>query len=115
MTFGKARMLADRANGSFAKGVGAASTPSASKLDVIAVNARQVKATENGLVIRDLDTGAEESIPADTVILAVGFTPDRELYNAMQECDEVYAIGDCKEFHNVHSAVWDAFEVANHI
>ena len=74
-----------------------------------------VKATENGLVIRDLDTGAEESIPADTVILAVGFTPDRELYDAMQECDEVYAIGDCKEFHNVHSAVWDAFEVANHI
>ena len=74
-----------------------------------------VKATENGLVIRDLDTGAEESIPADTVILAVGFTPDRELYNAMQECDEVYAIGDCKEFHNVHSAVWGAFEVANHI
>ena len=74
-----------------------------------------VKATENGLVIRDLDTGAEESIPADTVILAIGFTPDRELYNAMQECDEVYAIGDCKEFHNVHSAVWDAFEVANHI
>ena len=74
-----------------------------------------VKAPENGLVIRDLDTGAEESIPADTVILAVGFTPDRELYNAMQECDEVYAIGDCKEFHNVHSAVWDAFEVANHI
>ena len=74
-----------------------------------------VKATENGLIIRDLDTGAEETIPADTVILAVGFTPDRELYNAMQECDEVYAIGDCKEFHNVHSAVWDAFEVANHI
>ena len=74
-----------------------------------------VKATENGLVIRDLDTGAEETIPADTVILAVGFTPDRELYNAMQECDEVYAIGDCKEFHNVHSAVWDAFEIANHI
>ena len=74
-----------------------------------------VTATENGLIIRDLDTGAEETIPADTVILAVGFTPDRELYNAMQECDEVYAIGDCKEFHNVHSAVWDAFEVANHI
>lgn len=74
-----------------------------------------VKTTENGLIIRDLDTGAEETIPADTVILAVGFTPDRELYNAMQECDEVYAIGDCKEFHNVHSAVWDAFEVANHI
>ena len=74
-----------------------------------------VKATENGLVIRDLDTGAEETIPAETVILAVGFTPDRELYNAMQECDEVYAIGDCKEFHNVHSAVWDAFEIANHI
>ena len=74
-----------------------------------------VKAAEDGLVIRNLDTGAEETIPADTVILAVGFTPDQELYNAMQECDEIYAIGDCKQFHNVHSAVWDAFEVANHI
>lgn len=74
-----------------------------------------VKTTEDSLVIRNLDTGAEETIPADTVILAVGFTPDQKLYNAMQECDEIYAIGDCKQFHNVHSAVWDAFEVANHI
>lgn len=74
-----------------------------------------VKATDTGLVIRNLDTDQEETIPADTIILAVGFTPDQELYDAMQEAEELYAIGDCKEFHNVHSAVWDAFEVANHI
>ena len=74
-----------------------------------------VKATDNGLVIRNLETNEEETIPADTIILAVGFTPDQELYDAMQESEELYAIGDCKEFHNVHSAVWDAFEVANHI
>ena len=30
-----------------------------------------------------------------TIILAVGFTPDRELYDAMQETGELYAIGDC--------------------
>lgn len=38
-----------------------------------------------------------------------------ELYDAMQETGELYTIGGCKEFRNVHSAVWDAFEVANHI
>lgn len=74
-----------------------------------------VKATEDGLIIRSLDDGHEETIPTDTIILAVGFKPDQELYDAMQEAPELYAIGDCREFHNVHSAVWDAFEVANHI
>lgn len=77
--------------------------------------ATAVKATEDGLIVRSLDDGHEETIPADTIILAVGFKPDRELYDAMQEAPELYAIGDCREFHNVHSAVWDAFEVANHI
>lgn len=33
----------------------------------------------------------------------------------MQDVPEIYAIGDCREFRNVHSAVWDAYEVANHI
>ena len=73
------------------------------------------KMTESGLVVRDLDTGREDTLPVDTVILAVGFTPDRELAEEVQDSRELYTIGDCREFHNVHSAIWDAFEVANHI
>ena len=74
-----------------------------------------VETTENGLLVRNLDTGAEEELLADTVILAVGFNPDRKLFETLQDAPELYAIGDCKEFHNIHSAIWDAFEVANHL
>lgn len=74
-----------------------------------------VNATNKGLIVRDMDSGEEREIPADTIILAVGFNSDQELFKALQNEPEVYAIGDCKEFHNVHSAVWDAFEVANHL
>ena len=59
------------------------------------------------------ETGCE--IPADTVILAVGFQPDAALLEEMRDAPELYAIGDCRQFKNVHQAVWDAFEVANHI
>ena len=74
-----------------------------------------VETSETGLMVRNLDTGAEEDILADTVILAVGFNPDRTLFEKMQDAAEIYAVGDCKEFRNIHSAIWDAFEVANHI
>ena len=74
-----------------------------------------VKTVDGGLVVKNLDTNEEQTIPADTVILAVGFTPDDELYQAMQDAPEIYEIGDCRQFKNVHQAVWDAYEVANHI
>ena len=71
--------------------------------------------TDGGLLVKNRDTGLEEEIPADTVILAVGFQPDAALLEEMRDAPELYAIGDCRQFKNVHQAVWDAFEVANHI
>ncbi len=76
---------------------------------------KAVKTISEGLLAENVKTGEQELIPADTVIFAVGFKSDRELYEALSEEPELYLIGDAKEFHNVHSAVWDAFEVANHI
>jgi len=76
---------------------------------------KAVRTTAGGLLVRNLNTEAEEELAVDTVILAVGFCPDRALYDEMQDAAEIYAVGDCKEFHNIHSAIWDAFEVANHI
>ena len=81
----------------------------------IRCNTTAVKATDGGLVIKNINTNAEETVSADTIILAVGFKADMSLYEAMQDVPEIYAIGDCRQFHNVHSAVWDAYEVANHI
>ena len=62
--------------------------------------------TTAALIVNFRGNAHEDSVADDRV---------KELYDAMQESEELYAIGDCKEFHNVHSAVWDAFEVANHI
>lgn len=74
-----------------------------------------VQAMVDGLRIRNIASGVEDEIPTDTVVLAVGFEPDTALAEQMRHVAEVYDIGDCHEFHNVHRAVWDAYEVANHI
>ena len=79
----------------------------------IICDAKAVKTTSEGLLVEK--DGAQQLIPADTVIFAVGYKSDRSLYDALCDEPELYVIGDAKEFHNVHSAVWDAFEVANHI
>lgn len=73
------------------------------------------RVTENGVILKNLETNEETEINADTVILAVGFESDDSLFRQMQDADEIYAIGDCRQFKNVHQAVWDAYEVANHL
>lgn len=79
------------------------------------VKTTAARVTETGVVLKSLETGEETEVRADTVVLAVGFRPDDDLYQQMQDADELYAIGDCRQFKNVHQAVWDAYEVANHI
>ncbi len=74
-----------------------------------------VTTTATGLRVKNSKTGEEREVAADTVILAVGFRSDTALYDEMQDEPEIYAIGDCRQFRNVHQAVWDAYEVANHI
>lgn len=81
----------------------------------VLVKTTAARVTEKGVVLKDLTTEQEHEIKADSVILAVGFKPDDSLFQQMQDADEIYAIGDCRQFKNVHQAVWDAYEVANHI
>ena len=75
--------------------------------------AKQV--TDIGVVLHDQGTGEDSELKADAVIVAAGFRSDRSLYHAMQDVPELYAIGDCRECRNIHQAIWDAYEVANHI
>ena len=81
----------------------------------VLVNTAAVKVTAGGVQVKDIRTGEEKELPADTIILAVGFQPDTTLYDEMQDADELYAVGDCKQFKNVHQAIWDAFEIANNL
>ena len=58
----------------------------------------------------------ERQLDCDTVILSVGFREDRGVFDAWEtSAQEIYLLGDAKKVANIMYAVWDAFEVANHI
>ena len=58
----------------------------------------------------------EQQLDCDTVILSVGFREDRGVFDAWENsAREIYLLGDAKKVANIMYAVWDAFEVANHI
>ncbi len=55
-------------------------------------------------------------IPCDSVILAVGYKANDSLYHELEfDVPEIYLLGDARSVNNIMFAVWDAFEVANHI
>lgn len=75
------------------------------------------KVTEfaNGEVKVDTKEGSK-TIMSDSVILSVGYKEENTLYNNLQfGIPDLYLLGDAKKVSNIMYAIWDAFEVANHI
>lgn len=75
------------------------------------------KVTEfaNGEVKVDTKEGSK-AIMSDSVILSVGYKEENTLYNNLQfDIPDLYLLGDAKKVSNIMYAIWDAFEVANHI
>lgn len=75
------------------------------------------KVTEfaNGEVKLDTKDGSK-TIMSDSVILSVGYKEENTLYNNLQfDIPDLYLLGDAKKVSNIMYAIWDAFEVANHI
>jgi len=59
--------------------------------------------------------GAKE-LACDSVILSVGYNEENSLYHEVEfDVPEIYLLGDAKKVANIMYAIWDAFEVANHI
>ena len=55
-------------------------------------------------------------VEADTVILAVGYESNNNLYKDLElEMDKIHLLGDARRVSNIMYAIWDAFEVANNI
>lgn len=81
----------------------------------IFTNTSLLEATEKGA--RLLDGGSQKrDFPADTIVLAVGLKPDRELYRTLEgQTPNLYAIGDSREGQNIMNSIWDAYEVARMI
>lgn len=60
--------------------------------------------------------GEDREIACDSVILAVGYQEEDSLYRQLEfDVPELYLLGDARKVSNIMYAIWDAFEVANHI
>lgn len=60
--------------------------------------------------------GEDREIACDSVILAVGYEEEDSLYRQLEfDVPELYLLGDARKVSNIMYAIWDAFEVANHI
>lgn len=72
------------------------------------------KVTNEGVVIKQ--ENKELTIAGESIILAVGYNSEKELYDGLKFNDkETYLLGDAKQVQNIMSAIWDAFEVARNI
>ena len=57
--------------------------------------------------------GEELLFPLETVVLAVGARPDRELAEALSESGlELHVVGDAVEPRGIGEAIWEAHQVA---
>lgn len=75
----------------------------------------KVKGYENGTLSVETSEGMKE-LKCDSVILSVGYNEENSLYHEVEfEVPEIYLLGDAKKVANIMYAIWDAFEVANHI
>ena len=82
---------------------------------VTVVTGAEVKCYRNG-VLSLAAAGRGREIPCDSVILAVGYREEDSLYRELEfDVPEHYLLGDARKVSNIMYAIWDAFEVANHI
>ncbi len=72
--------------------------------------------TDQGAVVIDKDS-RRETLPADTVIIAVGLESEQGIYHSLlgKKTTNLYLIGDAREAKNIMNAIWDAYEVARTI
>lgn len=77
-------------------------------------DARFSKVTPTGAVI--ISEATEREIPADNIILSIGFKPTNTLFEELRlDYGHIYNLGDGKKVRNIRGAIWDAYEVARSV
>ncbi len=72
--------------------------------------------TEADGVIVSAEGGREEKLPADRIVLAIGYRPENRLYAELRDLPKpLYLLGDALKVANIHYAIWNAYEVARGI
>ncbi|MBP1742982.1 MAG: NADH:flavin oxidoreductase [Deltaproteobacteria bacterium] len=84
------------------------------KVEVM-TNSSLSEVTDKGAVVVHKDS-RKETLPADTVVIAVGLESEQGIYRRLQgNLTNLYLIGDAREAKNIMNAIWDAYEVARTI
>ncbi len=79
------------------------------------VTGAKAKGYHDGILSVECADG-ERTIACDSVILSVGYKEENALYHELEfKVPEIYLLGDAKKVSNIMYAIWDVFEVANHI
>jgi 2-enoate reductase len=74
-----------------------------------------VKAVNEASVMVATPAGVEE-IKADTVMLAVGYRPQKNLFDGMADSGRiVYNVGDSRQVRNIMHTIWDAHQIAREL
>ena len=75
----------------------------------------KVSSFKDGVLTADVN-GETKTYSADSVVLCVGYRSENTLYKTVKyDIDELYLLGDARKVSNIMYAIWDAYEVANHI
>jgi len=81
----------------------------------VMTNLSLFEVVDEGAVVINKDF-RKETVPADTIILAVGLEPEQGIYRSLSgKLANLYLIGDAREAKNIMNAIWDAYEVARAI
>ena len=81
-------------------------------------NSLVTKFENNTVYIQNIIDSKISELPADNVILSVGYNSNNELYKKIRSsCSikEIYNVGDSKDVANIYFAIHDAYEIANNI
>jgi len=72
--------------------------------------------SDEGAIVKKAGSDETYTIPADDVILAVGFKSTPSIAKELDGWGaEVYEVGDGKQVANILNAIWDAYEVSRNI
>jgi 2-enoate reductase len=83
------------------------------KIEVL--QSSSVKTVTDNSVMVETPQG-EKKIVADTVMLAVGYHSQRDLFDSMSNSTKVvYNIGDSRKVRNIMNTIWDAFFLAREL
>ena len=81
----------------------------------VLTNTTLIEITDEGAIVEDTSS-RRNTLPADTVVLAVGLECDQDLYRSLTgKIANLYLIGDAMQAQNIMHAIWNAYEVTRNI